>query len=238
MLCVSSPTHYCRLPMYQQVISHCSVSTSSLVLLSCNQIATHIADVELLTQSSHGYASNSLFLSLYPRCNSKVVLQVKDPCAECVQLDITLFPIVCAWCDLSSAPAPPLYSGNTLHVPELLKYSCRLETNLRLTSAALTHTFCEPALAAEISSSESSKAGKKGKAGKQPVLHVHHSDRELLGAVFGGRPLLAMAFDNMVVSDTVRDRRQHGARRHLNLVVRSRCLNSAMGHCVTSILLW
>ncbi|MEW5303149.1 MAG: hypothetical protein WDW36_005870 [Sanguina aurantia] len=75
----------------------------------------------------------------------------------------------------------PSFSGNTLHVPELLKYSCKLETNLRLTSSALSHTFGGASV------------------GRRPPPHVHHGDRELLGAVFGGRPLLAMAFDNMVM---------------------------------------
>lgn len=92
-------------------------------------------------------------------------------------------------------------SGNTLHVPELLKYSCKLETNLRLTSSALSHTFGGlSAAAAPAVASPDIKSNKRGKRGKEAPPHVHHGDRELLGAVFGGRPLLAMAFDNMVVS--------------------------------------
>ena len=63
-------------------------------------------------------------------------------------------------------------SGNTAEHPGLLQYACRLSTNIRPTAAAQVH----------ISSSEEDK------------------DMEVMAGVLGGRPVLALCFENMEVS--------------------------------------
>ncbi len=63
-------------------------------------------------------------------------------------------------------------SGNTAEHPGLLQYACRLSTNIRPTAAARVH----------ISSSE------------------EDNDMEIMAGVLGGRPVLALCFEDMEVS--------------------------------------
>lgn len=62
-------------------------------------------------------------------------------------------------------------SGNTVDQPGLLQYSCRLKTNIR------------PSSAAKISTSEGNK----------------DDDLEVMAGVLGGRPVLALCFEDMEV---------------------------------------
>lgn len=63
-------------------------------------------------------------------------------------------------------------SGNTAEHPRLLQYACRLSTNIRPTAAARVH----------VSGSE------------------EDNDMEVMAGVLGGRPVLALCFENMEVS--------------------------------------
>lgn len=69
-------------------------------------------------------------------------------------------------------------SGGTPDFPALIKYSCDLMTNVR---------FVAPA---RVSVPEDSTDAQPGRS------------RELMSAVLGGKPVLTMAFDDMVVSAT------------------------------------
>ncbi|DBA85143.1 TPA: hypothetical protein ACH3X2_005862 [Trebouxia sp. C0005] len=63
----------------------------------------------------------------------------------------------------------PSFSGNTAEHPRLLQYACRLSTNIRPTAAARVH----------VSGSE------------------EDNDMEVMAGVLGGRPVLALCFENM-----------------------------------------
>lgn len=63
----------------------------------------------------------------------------------------------------------PSFSGNTAEHPGLLQYACRLSTNIRPTAAARVH----------VSSSE------------------EDSNMEVMAGVLGGRPVLALCFEDM-----------------------------------------
>ena len=63
-------------------------------------------------------------------------------------------------------------SGDTAEHPGLLQYACRLSTNIRPTAAARVH----------VSSSE------------------EDSNMEVMAGVLGGRPVLALCFEDMEVS--------------------------------------
>ncbi len=81
---------------------------------------------------------------------------------------------------------PSLHSGGTPEYPTLIQYACDLFTNVRLVSPARV-TVPEGAPA---STAAGEKGGSKGRS----------SGTELMSAVLGGRPVVALAFDDMVVS--------------------------------------
>lgn len=88
----------------------------------------------------------------------------------------------------STARGPPLrlslpsFSGGTADHPGLLKYSCDLATRVRLVSPAVVQV---PRPLGPAGAEDSSSCCDGG---------------ELMAAVLGGKPLIAMAFDDMVVS--------------------------------------
>ena len=95
------------------------------------------------------------------------------------------------------------FSGGTLEHPGLLKYSCDLRTNVRLLPPARVLLPAQPSASPEElgSSSSSSSRGKGSRACdlQQSALPHPEERSELLNDVLGGKPLLAMAFDNMEV---------------------------------------
>lgn len=69
------------------------------------------------------------------------------------------------------SPSVVACSGNTVDQPGLLQYSCRLKTNIR------------PSSAAKISTSDGNNA----------------DDLEVMAGVLGGRPVIALCFEDMEV---------------------------------------
>lgn len=63
----------------------------------------------------------------------------------------------------------PSFSGNTAEHPGLLQYACQLMTNVRPITPARVHT----------------------------TARDDDKDLEVMAGVLGGRPLLALSFDNM-----------------------------------------
>ena len=87
-------------------------------------------------------------------------------------------------------------SGATPDCPSLLKYACALLTNVRPVAPA---TITLPAL-------PSTSAGTAGGARTKQRQQQQREEEEagLVWAVLGGRPLVALAFDDMMVSGTHR----------------------------------
>ena len=97
------------------------------------------------------------------------------------------FAISLSFTPSSFSFASSSYSGGTPDHPALIQYACDLMTNVRPVS---------PALVIVPSSEEEEKAacsragnGKNNKGGS-----------ELMTAILGGRPVVALIFDNMIVS--------------------------------------
>ncbi len=83
----------------------------------------------------------------------------------------------------------PSFSGGTPECPQLLKYACDLWTHVRpVAPAFVTVPRALPAGALPASA-----------AGRQEASSSDAAGGELLAAVLGGRPLLALAFDDMEV---------------------------------------
>ena len=79
-------------------------------------------------------------------------------------------------------------SGGTPEFPSLIKYTCDLITNVRVVSPAMVTV---PDVDKEVTGSSIRKGGHGGASIK--------GGKELMSTVLGGRPVLALAFDDMVV---------------------------------------
>lgn len=89
--------------------------------------------------------------------------------------------------------ALPSFSGGTPDFPALLKYSCQLLTNVRVVSPALVSVPEE-----EETGSGASKRSRERGAGATGSMK---DGGELMSRVLEGRPLVALAFDDMEVRD-------------------------------------
>ena len=77
---------------------------------------------------------------------------------------------------------PVDHSGGTSDHPALIKYACDLMTNVRLVPPAIVN------VPQEDSDNDTNSSKWRGS-----------SSSELMSVILGGKPVLAMAFDNMVV---------------------------------------
>eukprot|EP00967_Tisochrysis_lutea_P116717 scaffold188184_cov21-Tisochrysis_lutea.AAC.4 len=103
------------------------------------------------------------------------------------------------------------FSGGTPEHPGLLKYSCDLRTNVRLLPPVRILLPPAPIDPSRSSSSSSGRStdGSSGSGSSSSWPQQQQNDLacyspeergELMHAVLGGKPLLAMAFDRMEVS--------------------------------------